>query len=314
MKFEPIGTKPGEYGLVEVGERFGPITYPVDDHIIKTYAFTQNDYNPWYFTDETPFGHRIAHASILANDLLTIFLTAYDPTNVIGLHTQEELWFYSPIRAGENVTIQAEYVEKYEKNGKGHVVLEAQAAGEAGRPIIRHRGIEIMRIMAAGLPAKKRAAAPPAGAVTGEYDAAIPAARRAGAQLAPGTPIAPLHKTTTAEQTQVYSWVGKHFINIHNNLAMAKKAGYENLVVQGQQLVGFVTEMLTNFFGASWFTSGYEKIKMVKHIYAGEALTFGGVVKDKTEEAGKTRLHLHVWGKNAKGEMVVLGWANALAD
>ncbi|MHB1314895.1 MAG: FAS1-like dehydratase domain-containing protein [Christensenellales bacterium] len=312
MDFTTIGTKEGLFELTEIGEKFGPLTYPIDDHAIKSYAFTQDDYNPWYFTDNNPFGKRIAHASLLADHLLALFLTVYNPNTVIGLHTQEELWFCNPLYAGEKVTIKGEYVDKYEKRGKGYIVMEADARGEDGRVIVKHRGVEIMRILASSI--TKKTAVVEGDVVTGEYDKSIPEAKTATKDIAIGTPTAHLTKITYPEQSQVYAWVGKYFENIHNNINMAKKGGYKDLVVQGLMQTSYITEMLTNFFGASWFTTGYQKTKMTQHVLVNEPLTIRGVVKDKTVENGRTKLHLHVWVENEKGEMTVLGWANAFVD
>ncbi|WP_243299300.1 MaoC family dehydratase [Bacillus litorisediminis] len=310
MHFKTIGEKEGLFELVEIPEKFGPLSYPVDDHKIKTYAFTQDDYNPWYFTEDNPFGKRIAHSSILANDLLSLFLTKYNPNTIVGLHTQEELWFHSPVYAGETVTLEGVYVDKYEKRNKGYVVMEAEARGEDGRVLVKHRGIEIMRIHG-GSVAAKRTANVEGDVVTGEYDKSIPAAKKATEDIAIGTPIAPLVKHTSAEQSAVYSWIGKYFENIHNNINKAKIAGFDKPVVQGQQQVGYATEFLTNFFGTSWFTSGWEKIKMIRPVLVDEVITVRGVVKDKTVEDGKTKLHLHIWIENEQGEMTIIGWAHA---
>ena len=87
------------FELIEIPEEFGPVDLPVDDHRIKAFAFTQDDYRPWYFTDDSPFGRRIGQASILANELLGLFLTRYEASSVVGLHTQEELWFENPVFA-----------------------------------------------------------------------------------------------------------------------------------------------------------------------------------------------------------------------
>ena len=313
MNFGTIGKKEGLFELIEIPEKFGPLNYPIDDHKIKTYAFTQNDYHPWYFNNDTPFGKRIAHSSILANDLLSLFLTVYDPNSIIGLHTQEELWFYNPVYAGENVTLQGEYVDKYERRNKGYVVMEAEARGEDGRLLVKHRGIEIMRIHG-GSVAAKRTATVEGDIVTGEYDKSIKPADKATNDITVGTPVSPLVKNTSMEQAAVYSWIGKYFENIHNNIHKAQKAGFELPVVQGQQQVGFITEFLTNFFGASWFTSGWEKVKMIRPVLVGEVITVRGLVKDKTVENGKTKLHLHVWIENEKGEMTIIGWASAYVE
>ena len=113
--------KEGLYELVEVPEDFGPVECLVDDHKIKAFAFTQDDYDPWYFTDDTPFGRRIAPAGVLANDLMAIFLTKYH--SIVGLHTEEELTFFSPIFADECVTLTGGYVDQFVKRDMGHVIL-----------------------------------------------------------------------------------------------------------------------------------------------------------------------------------------------
>ena len=305
--------KEGLFELTEIGEKFGPLTYPIDDYAIKSFAFTQDDYNPWYFSDNNPFGKRIAQASLLANHILYSYLTVYDPKTVVGLHTQEELWFCNPLFAGENVTIQGQYVDKYVKRGKGHIVLEGDARGEDGRVIIKHRGVEIMRILASDITAKKTATVE-GDVVTGEYDKSIPEAKKATKDIVIGTPIAHLEKITHPEQSQVYSCSGKYYENIHTNINVAKTSGYNGLVVQGLLQTCYITEMLINFFGASWFTTGYQKTKMLQHVLVNEPLTIKGVIKNKTVEDGRTKLHLHVWVENSKGELTVIGWASAFVN
>ncbi|MBI2563690.1 MAG: hypothetical protein HYW08_15170 [candidate division NC10 bacterium] len=62
------------------------------------------------------------------------------------INTQEELWFVNPVFAGERSRLRGKYVEKYERRGKGYVVMEADARGEEDRVLRRHRGVEILRI------------------------------------------------------------------------------------------------------------------------------------------------------------------------
>jgi hypothetical protein len=63
---EAAGKKETSYEAVQIPEEFGPVQLVVDDHKIKTFAFTQDDYRSWYLGD-SPFGGRIGHANILAN-------------------------------------------------------------------------------------------------------------------------------------------------------------------------------------------------------------------------------------------------------
>ena len=240
-------------------------------------------------------------------------MTEFDPNTVIGLHTQEELWFHRPAYVGEEVSVTGRYVDKYQKRGKGCCDLHAEVVGEDGTRIMTHHGVEIMRVLGTQLGEKK--AAPIEGdKVTGEYDDTIPEISKASADVAPGTPLTPLVKQTTNAQTMVFSNCEMFFESIHADIKVAKKSGYDGLIVQGQQQVCYIIEMMRYFFGESWYTSGYLKVKMIKPVVAGDKLTFRAVVKEKTTEDGHTKLHLHVWGRNSKGEMTTIGWCSAFAE
>lgn len=307
------GKKEGKYENVVVGDKMGPFTYPVDDYAVKAYSFAVDDYNSWYFTDINPFGKRIAHASFPCNDCLSIFLTIFDPSGVMGLHTEEEIWFHNPIFVGENVTISAKIVDKFMKRGKGHWCFESKLVGQDGRSIVDTRSTEIMHFEASELTEEKKAKIV-GDVVTGEYDETKTPVKEGFALIEPGTPLFPITKTFHPEQTQIYSWVGQHFRNIHDNLEYAREAGYENLVVQGMQKLGCMCELLTSFYGANWFTSGHLKMKMIRTVLVGEMISFHGVVKSVEERDGHHKVKLHVWTLNEKGQMTTIGWADAYVD
>lgn len=297
------------YENIELGEDFGPIEEVVDDYKIKKFAFMTDDHHPWYFGD-SPFGKRIGHAGILANDLLQLFTTVYDANTVVGLHTQEELWFVNPVFAGERARLWGKYVEKYERRGKGYVVMEAQATGEDGRVLLRHRGIEILHIEPGPVVGKSTAQTVEK-RVTGEYRRDLEPATRARTGLRPGTPLAPLSKHVTQDQVAVFSGVGKHLRNIHTDVEIARQGGLSNTVVQGMMECVYLTEMLTSFFGPAWFTTGWEKMKFIRPVYSGETITARGAVTGESRDAGGARLELEIWVENAAGEMTAAGWASA---
>lgn len=296
------------YENILLEEDFGPIHEMVDDYKIKKFAFMMDDYTPWYF-GESPFGKRIGHAAILANDLLQLFTQVYDPQTVVGLHTQEELWFVNPVLAGERARLYGKYVEKYERRGKGYAVMEADARGEDGRVLLRHRGIEILHIQP-GPVVGKGTAEPPEKRVTGVYRKDAEPVDRADRGLVPGTPLVPLVKTVMQDQIAVFSLVGKHLRNIHTDIQVARKAGLKDTLAQGMMESNYITELLTHFFGPSWFTTGWQKVKFLRPVFAGETLTIRGVIAGEQPEAGGTRVDLEVWVENAAGDMTAAGWAS----
>lgn len=305
------GAKEPIYDKVVTPELLGPMTVLVDDIKCKQFAFTQDDYGSWYFRD-SPFGKRIGHAAILANDLLQVYYSAYDRHRVVGIHTTEELEFVAPVFIGEQARITGRYVDKYERNGRGYVVMEAEARGEDGRLLLRHRGIEIMRIgrgvVGEGAPSRLGKK----GEITGDFRTDLATAEHASSELAIGAGVTPLAKYITSDQMAVYSYIGEFQRNIHNDMEIARSVGLERPLCQGQQQVCFLTELLTRFFGASWFQTGRLKAKFIRPLLSESVFSVGGVVSgvESTEE-GK-RVHVEVWIDNGGHQLSSVGWASAL--
>lgn len=300
------GLKEPEFENLDIPEELGPATVVVDDHKIKRFAFTQDDHHPWHL-DASPFdGRRIGHAALLGNDLVQLFTTVYAASRVVGLHTEEQLWFDSPAFLDEEVTLAGTYTEAYERRGQGYVVMDATATGADGRSILRHRGVEILRTRPGEVAG--RGSATPAAAderVTGEVPADSPpfdAGHPAAGQL-----IGPLIKTITTEQAAVFSRIGEYVRNIHNDLGLARAGGLRVPIVQGQQQFGVVAELLTRSFGAVFFEGGWLRLKFLKTVDVHEPIEAAGVVTGVDDE----RVHLQVWVRRADGSLSAAGWASA---
>jgi acyl dehydratase len=240
-----------------------------------------------------------------------LYLEKYDPTTIMGLHTHEEMWFLNPVFVGEKVTLQSHYVDKYVRRDKGYVITEAVARGEDGRPLLRRRGTEILRVQPGSVVGRhtdevkgKR--------VTGEYDQSIPFATTASADVPAGTPIAPLSKELHQDQISIFSWIDRFFYNIHTDLNSALGAGLSGTIAQGEMSVVFLSELMTRFFGPSWFTSGWLSTKFIHPTYTGKTVTASAVVTGASEEENGTRLELDCWVKDDDGQMTVVGWASGL--
>lgn len=308
-------TKEALYELAEVGETFGPIEVHVTDHKIKSFAFTQDDYRPWHFAD-SPFGGRIGHATVLANDLLQLYhltYAEYGASETAGLHAVEELWFHNPVLLDERVTLRGEYVDKYMRRGKGYVVMDAEARGADGRLLVKHRGVEIMRIAAGGVvgrgTAREEASEP---RVSGASRRDVEPVTEARAGIEPGVPLRPLTKVAHPDQMAVYSMISPFSKNIHTDIEAAEATGLKLPIMQGQQEFCYISELMTDFFGASWFTTGWQKIKFINPVYAFETLSVRGVVTGESATEDGTRLELEVWVENAEGTKTAVGWASAV--
>lgn len=300
------GLKEPEFENLEIPEKLGPVTVRIDDHKIRRFAFTQGDHHRWH-TEESPFdGKRVAHAALLGNDLVQLFTTVYAASKVVGLHTEEQMWFDSPAFLDDVVTLQGEYVEAYERRGQGYVVMEASATADDGRGIVRHRGVEILRTQPGAVAG--RGSSTPEKRVTGELpENARQLGETAEEGVSAGGVLPKLEKTITAEQAAVFSRVGEYVKNIHNDLAIARAGGLRVPIVQGQQQFAVLAELLTRFFGTEFFTGGRLRVKFLKTVDVFEPIEARGVVTAVRDG----RAELEVWVRRADGGLSAAGWASS---
>lgn len=297
---------------VEVGETFGPQIIPIDEHYIRSACFALDDYSSWFFQAHPAFGTRIAPSAALARDGVALFLTKYNPNTVVGLHQTEEVWFHAPVPLGTTVSLTGEYVDKYERRGKGYCVLDTHARDEQGKLLVRQKSTEIMRIpegirMGEGSSGK---GGDGGGRVAGILPEGIAFAEWATLDLPAGTPVKPLVKKAWEDQMAVFSGVGFNRHNIHTDDYVAKAAGFPARLAQGMQETCWMSEMLADFFGPVWFSSGWMKTSYLQPVYAGDEITLYGLVTGRNGD----RLDLEVWARNASGLLTAAGWASGRVD
>jgi acyl dehydratase len=308
------GLKAPEYENIDIPEEFGPVQIEVDDLKVLRFAFVTGHLEPWQLT-ERPFSRRVAPAAILANDLLQLFTLTFAPSQVVGLHTEEEMWFDQPIHVGDVAELSGTYVEKYERRGQGYVVMEAAARDAEGRPYVRHRGVEIMRTVPGAVAGRGSAGSASQASkkrpITAEYDPQLPAVVTAGSGLVAGARIAPMVREITQEQASVFSRHGEYVVNIHNDLATARAAGLDAPIVQGQLMFCHLVTLLTRVFGATWYAGGHLHCKFLKPVSAIDTIELSGAVHDVVDAEGGPRAELDVWVRRGDGELAVVGWADA---
>ena len=304
--------KDATFDAVEIGEEFGPVELIVDDHLVKSFAFAADDYTPWYFGDGAPGLGRLGHSAMLAKELVAIFLTAYDANSVVGLHQKEEVWYHAPVPFDSRVTLTGRYVDKYTKRGKGYVMLDGEARGEDGQLLVRQRSIEIMRVpenveLGAGRsePSGRR--------VTGHWPTGRTPEQSVRSDIEPGTPIAPLVKRVHQDQMAVFSGIGKHWHNIHTDIGAAQRGGFSRTLAQGMMETCWLSEMLANYFGLPWLSSGWMSMAFLNPVYADDLVTCKGVVSGATDEEDGRQLELEIWCENKQGLMTAAGWARGRA-
>lgn len=320
--------KPFRWENIEVPEDLGWVDGVVSDFYIKMHAYAVDDYGDWYLKD-SPFGGRIGHPTLLANDILRLFHLLYDvrpPSGGMylgGLHAKNELEFLRPVKLGDTVVIRGKHTEKYQKRGQNIRVVEGQVADAAGQPLLRMRAWELVGFVATTPLGQGTGGKPSADVITGEVPAGAPRAAKASKQVPVGAVLPSISKHTTLEQSIAFSgfphgWVegGAHAMRfcVHTDPEDARRRGARDAILQGLCSAAYLSELCTNFFGPLWLTTGRLATNFIRPVIVRDDLTVGGVVKGVEEAAGKTRLHLDVWCKNQNGKLATVGRASAQVE
>ncbi|MBE6906980.1 MAG: hypothetical protein E7476_11985 [Ruminococcaceae bacterium] len=308
-----VGLKEPEFENLIIPERLGPVQEVIDNHKLKRYAFEIDEYSPWSF-EKSPFanGKQIGQAGLLVNDLLQLFTLVYRASHVVGLHTEEQIWFENPVFMDEIITLDGNYTDAYVNRGQGCVVMDAIAKGEDGRTIVRHRGVEILKTIPGNITG--RASATPEKKITGEVGNEASFFRTVAENIKIGDAIEPMKKMITAEQAAVFSRVGDFVSNIHNNLEIARKGNLRLPIVQGAQLFCCLTHMLTVFFGEKFLTGGWLKTKFISPVNVFEPIELSGCISGiETCPDGRKKILLDVWiRRKSDNRLAVIGWASCV--
>lgn len=305
------GLKDPVFENLEIPEAFGPVTVTVDDHKIKRFAFTQDDYNAWTL-DASPFdGRRVGHACLLGNDLLQLFTLKYAGSKTVGFHTEEQMWFDSPVFLGEQVTLSGSYTEAYERRGQGYVIMQARAVGEDGRSIVRHRGVEILRTVPGAIAG--RGSGKPDRKVTGDVPADARRIESVDSDIRVNDVLAPLGKVITAEQAAVFSRIGEFVRNIHSDFVVARQGKLRLPIVQGQQQVGVLGEYMTRAFGRHWLTGGWMRVKFINTLEVFDPISVQAMVTEVAGTPDGQRVDLDLWiRRQSDRNLTTVGWASCV--
>ena len=123
-----------------------------------------------------------------------------------------------------------------------------------------------------------------------------------------GAEIPPLSKVMSIESMRLPLVSGGN--PIHYDEEFAKRQGLRAPIATGMISSGYLSEMLTRFFGLHWIQGSNMRVTYIAPVYAGDAVSCRGVVREKTIEGATTKLDLEIWCQNQHGEKVTVGTAS----
>lgn len=271
----------------------------VTPEVVQHYESGTGDAHPWY-RDGSSFGGAVAPALLFHSEVYRT-LNWYLPNLIGNLHAKQEWEFFHPMMIGEVVRTRSTVVERYRKRNRDYVVNEVLITDAGGRWLQRSRTHQSFLSDAPPDPhadvvdkARER-----------RTDRRFDVGTGSGAQLAPVT------RTITMAMCEAFSGPEK---NYHNDREMARMLGFPDVVVQGMMSICFLSEIMTQAFGAGWFCGGKLSVSLVNVVWGGETITTRGQVREQTVEGAHTRVFVDVWGEKPDGTKTVVGQASALRE
>lgn len=296
------GLKEPTYENVVVGERFGPVVLPLTPYRALRYDFIMGGVNA--LADETGVsGRPLAHPGSFSNELFEIYTIDYSASAIVGLHASEEIWLERPAEIGDELTLEGEFVDKYEKRGQGYAVVRAEARDQEGRLVARRLGTEIMRTVPGNVVGRKAA-----GKSEKRIDTTLDRSGRrveAGSrELLPGDWFELEPRLVTFEQAALYSRFGEYVTSIHGSLDAARAAGLAVPIVQGQQQMCLLIDSLLALIGPQFHAGGHVAAKFISPVRVFSELSFQGRVVEEADDPAAVRIEC--WLSDETGRTVTV--------
>ena len=116
--------------------------------------------------------------------------------------------------------------------------------------------------------------------------------------------------TKEISQRRIDTYSGVRPRSIHTDPDWARARGFKAPLAQAMMSTAYVSELMTRLLGEGFVKGGTLSMAFIKPVFAGDRLTVHGVVKERTEEPGVTRVVVEVWCENQDGEKTAVGTAS----
>ena len=285
-----------------VGRDYGRHDFVVDADEVATYCDAVDDRNAIY-TGASPFGGPVAPALVRRGEVYSYRAPSGVPAwylrNVFGnLHARQEWDLFAPVMVGDAVHTRSFIVDRYAKRGRDYVVNEVLYFNADDAVVARSRTHQSF------LREKKNE-----GIVIDEKREKQPGRKFETDVAAAIEEIPALRKQITIDMCWKFSGPNK---NYHNDKEMAIKWGFPDIVVEGMMSTCFLSEMMTDRFGAGWLAGGKMNVNLVNIVWQSDRLTCRGFVRELAPEGDHQRAHLDVWVEKEDGTKVTIGTASAV--
>ncbi len=289
---------------VHVGRDYGRHDFVIDAAEVAKYCGAMDDHNPIY-SGASSFGGAVAPALVRHSEVYEYrpldrpgAPSWYLPNLYGNLHARQEWELFRPVMVGDALHTRSFIADRYVKRGRDYVVNEVLYFNAEDAIVARGRTHQsfLRETDNAGIVVDKTREKSKERRFEVDTAAAI-------------EEIPTLQKQITLDMCWKFSGPNK---NYHNDKESAIKWGFPDIVVQGMMSTCFLSEMLTDRFGAGWIAGGKMNVNLVNIVWQSDRLTCRGFVREIAPEGERQRAHLDVWVEKEDGTKVTIGTASAV--
>ncbi len=290
-------------GDVYVGRDYGRHDFVIDADTVAKYCDAVDDRNAMY-TGPSPFGGPVAPALVRHSEVYAYHEPDgpapiwYLPALVGNLHARQEFEMFAPVLVGDAIHTRSFIADRYAKRGRDYVVNEVLYFNADDALVARGRTYQSF------LQEKKDD-----GVVIDRTREKMPGRKFEVDVSGAIEEIPALQKQISLDMCWKFSGPRK---NYHNDREAAIAWGFPEIVVQGMMSVCFLSEMMTNRFGAGWIAGGKINVNLVNIVWQTDRLTCRGYVREITPEGERRRAHLDIWCEKEDGTKATIGTASAV--
>ncbi len=122
---------------MKIGEELPEMQVVLDEDTQGRFLAALKEENPWYYR-ESPWGGPITYHPLIDDAPMEAVMYRYQyPFGFV--HALQETEFINPLPLGKPAHIKTKVADKYEKRGKGYIVIESLIVDEDGVEIMRTR-------------------------------------------------------------------------------------------------------------------------------------------------------------------------------
>lgn len=265
-----------DWEVAAIGDEAPPLTYLVTDQSIADYCAAVRNFNPVYRDGLAPPTYIYKCAPLRRNEVMHArgYASPEEKSDRATPFAKSEVFFYKPIRVGDEVTSTVRLEDMYERRGSQFMTWRTRATDAAGEMVGEYTYTIIWR---QGPPSESRgsfAAEPP---VRGEP---LPSLTKLESQEA---------IDRYAELTRVRPRVGQ---SLHSDDAFARRTIFGGTVNMGVATAAYCCEVLEQAFGPEALLRRGARLefKGIRPVRAGDEITIGGHVFERSAEQAQCAL------------------------